>query len=312
MKSKKMKNNHFLLLLLLMSSAFSLTAQKPVNQVQPMIIVVPYAKEGENVRQVLEADVARRVALTKVKEAFDARGFSTVDFVGKLKATQVDQAMSGDTKTDVKKQIIEASGADIYVEVEVAPSTTPTGNSVRLILNAHDAFTAVSLSSKTSSSPKFYTDDYGKLVEKAMATQENAQGPVMLEDFLNVMQSKFSDIAENGRSIKVLFNLSQDAEYDFDAEIGSDALPLSAVLETWMEENAYKNYYTSPKTTATTAIFDEVRIPLRDEAGKNYTPSKFGLLVLQFCNKLTLSESPSTSLKVKRDVRGGTIYINFQ
>jgi len=307
-----MKNNYFLMGLFLMSSAFCLTAQKPVNQVQPMIIVVPYAKEGENIRQVLEADVARRVALTKVKEAFDARGFSTVDFVGKLKATQVDQAMTGETETDVKKQIIEASGADIYVEVEVEPSATPTGNSVRLILTAYDAFTAVSLANKTSSSPKHYIEDYGKLVEKAMAVQEKAQGPVMLEDFLNVMQSKFTNIVENGRSIKIQFNLSQDAEYDFDAEIGSDALLLSDVLETWIGENAFKNYYTSPKITSTTTLFDEVRIPLRDEGGKNFTPAKFATKILQFCNKLTLSESPATRLKVKRDVKGGTIFITFQ
>lgn len=300
--------------ILCMAFCLSVFAQKQVNQVQPMIMVVPFAKEGENVRKVLEDDVTRRVALTKVKEAFDNRGFSTVDFLGKLKASEVDRILGGDAQTDVKKAIIEASGADIYVDVEVAQLPRGKyGNSVRLILTAYDAFTGISLANKTGSSPQMDTEDIGRLVENALKAKEKDTSPTMLEDFLNVMQTKFTDIVENGRTVKVQFVLSQDAAIDFDTEFGPDALPLSAVLETWMEENAYKNYFTSPKLTATTVLFDEVRIPLRDESGKNYTPSKFALQIMQFCNKLTATDSPTTRLRVRRDLRGsGTILITVQ
>lgn len=57
-----------------------------VVTVQPKIIVIPFTKEKEDIRTVLETNVNRRIAITKVKEAFDNRGFTTVDFIGKLKA----------------------------------------------------------------------------------------------------------------------------------------------------------------------------------------------------------------------------------
>ena len=52
-----------------------------VQTVQPKIMVIPYTKEGEDIRTILEADVNKRIAITKIKESFDSRGFTTVDFV---------------------------------------------------------------------------------------------------------------------------------------------------------------------------------------------------------------------------------------
>ena len=51
---------------------------------QPKIMVVPYVKENENIRKILEDDVNKRIVLTKIKEAFDSRGFTTVDFIQKV------------------------------------------------------------------------------------------------------------------------------------------------------------------------------------------------------------------------------------
>ena len=60
------------------------TNSPQVQTVQPKIMVIPYVKEGEDLRTILENDVNKRIALTKIKEAFDSRGFTTVDFVAKL------------------------------------------------------------------------------------------------------------------------------------------------------------------------------------------------------------------------------------
>ena len=58
------------------------------NVVQPKIMVIPYTKEGEDIRTVLEADENKRIVLTKIKEAFDERGVTTIDFIAKLKAME--------------------------------------------------------------------------------------------------------------------------------------------------------------------------------------------------------------------------------
>lgn len=270
---------------------------KPVITVQPKIIVIPFTKEGEDIRTILEADVNRRVAVTKVKEAFDNRNFTTVDFTAKLKSAMDDQLFTSNSQTDMKTQLVEMSGADIYVEVEVPPMiVTNGGNSARLILTGYDVSTGNSLSNKVCESPKFYTSDYGALVTKALSTCS--------EEFLNTMQTKFTDIVENGRSVKLNFTLAQGSKYKFSTEIQPDGLPFSDVLETWMSENSYKNNYHIQGTTDLKMLFDDVRIPLKDETGKNYNPNKFALKVFQF-----LKTKGMTSTK---EIKNGTIFITIK
>ena len=77
------------LVFILIFSVSKINAQTPTNNVQtvqPKIMVIPYVSEGEDLRYILESDVDKRIALTKIKEVFDSRGFTTVDFVAKLKS----------------------------------------------------------------------------------------------------------------------------------------------------------------------------------------------------------------------------------
>ena len=287
-------------LLALICTSYFVNAQtqtKSVNTVQPKIIVIPYTKEGEDIRTILEADVNRRVAVTKVKEAFDNRNFTTVDFTAKLKSAMDDQLFTSNSQTDIKAQLVEMSGADIYVEVEVpAMIVTNGGNSARLILTGYDVSTGNSLSNKVCESPKFYTSDYGALVTKALSTCS--------EDFLNTMQTKFSDIVENGRSIKLNFTLAQGSKYKFSTELQPEGLPFSDVLEAWMSENCYKNNYHIQGTTDLKMLFDDVRIPLKDEGGKNYNPNKFALKVFQFLK--------TKGMVSTKEIKNGTIFITIK
>ena len=70
------------------------------NVVQPKIMVIPYTKEGEDIRTVLEADENKRIVLTKIKEAFDERGVTTIDFIAKLKAMESGNVFNLDNKQD--------------------------------------------------------------------------------------------------------------------------------------------------------------------------------------------------------------------
>jgi len=288
------------------------TEPKKPNQVQPTIMVIPYANKGEDLRTVLEADISRRVALIKVKEGFDSRGFTTVDFVAKLKAAEVDGLFNSDAQSDVKSTMVEYSGADIYVEVEAYAAKAASGNSMRLTLTAYDAFTGNSLANKTEESGQFYTDNFDKLVEKALKKKADEAQPEMLEDFLNVMQGKFTDIVENGRPIKVIFGLKEDSEYDYDTEVNPGNDMLEAVIDDWMSKNAYKGNYHSQGVTKLSLIYDQVRIPLRDEKDKNFSPNRFAQQIVKFCNSLSPTDNAAAKMKAERNVRGGTIYINFK
>lgn len=276
---------------------FCVTLFAQVNTVQPSIMVVPFTVEGEDIRTVLDASPEKRQVLTAVKEAFDNRGFSTIDFYAKTKAVSQSSAFQADNQTDLKSQIIQSSGADVYVEAEININKSNDGNSVRVVLTAYEASTAKSLANKIGDSGKFFTTDIGKLGAKAV---EKA-----MTGFLDNMQSKFNDMIVNGRSIIVNIGFDEMSDYLTSSEVGSDGNALSDELELWMEEHAYKNYYHIQGTSDKMMIFDEVRIPLKDpKTGRNYNANRFAMELQKFFKELGLS--------VSRDINGGTLYIKIK
>lgn len=270
--------------------------QAAAATVLPKIMVMPFTKEGEDIRTILEADVNRRIAITKVQEGFNNRNYTTVDFTAKLKAAMDNQMFASGTQSDIKAQLIEMSGADIYVLVEVPPMVTSNGdNTARLILTAYDCSTGNALSNKVCDSYAMKVSDFGALVEQAVKRN--------IDDFLNTLQSKFAAMLLNGSSVVVNFNIAQASKYKFSSVIPSEGIPLSDVLETWMESNSYKSYYHIQGSTETKIIFDEVKIPRQDATGKNYSPTKFALKIFQFLY--------SKQINCTKDVKNGTIFITI-
>lgn len=273
----------------------SANAQQTVT-VQPKIMVVPFVKEGEDIRNVLENDVNKRIVLTKIKEAFDSRGFTTVDFLGRLKALSKANGLAMDNQSDLKTMIIQQSGADIYVDAEIDVVLSGSGNGVKVIMTAYDISTGNSLANKVGDSGKFYTDDIGRLASKAVEGQADA--------FLNVMQTKFNDIVTNGRSINVTIGFAQTSQYSMSSEVGANGFALSDEIEMWMSENAYKGNYHIQGTTEKQMIFDDVRIPLKDDNGNNYNINKFGLKFMIFARKM--------GLQIGRDISNNTLIITIK
>lgn len=288
---------------LIMLSAFMFITMKPeaqntsarqITSVQPKIMVIPYTKEGEDIRTILEQDVNKRIVLTKIKEAFDSRGFTTVDFVAKLKAVSQNEALSAGTKNDLKSMIIQNSGADIYVEAENNVLLSDAGNSVKIILTGYECSTGNSLANKVGESGRFYTDDIGKLAERAVGT--------IAEDFLNILETKFNDIIANGQSVNFDIRFAEGSSYSMSSNVGTQGLQLSDEIENWMEKHAYKNNYHIQGTTDKLMIIDDVHIPLTDpETGNNYNLNKFAREFLKFTNTLGIS--------ITRTIKGNTLYI---
>ena len=269
---------------------------------QPKIMVIPYTKQGEDIRTILEADENKRIVLTKIKEAFDERGYSTVDFVAKLKAIESGNTFNIDNQSDIKSQIIDMSGADIYVEAEITclqNSVAGQGNPesrVKIIITAYDASTGTSLSNKIGESGTFYTKDIAKLGMKAISS--------CADDFLRVMQEKFTTMSETGRSAMIQLGLSENSEIDFEKEIGSEGLQLKDEIELWVEEHAYNGDYHIQGSTKTKIIIDDMKLPPLDpNTGKAYSLSKLSMDFLKFFRKL--------NIPVSRSTRGNTLYITI-
>lgn len=284
-----------LLSIVFIATVFAIPARGDQATVQPKIMVVPFVKEGEDIRTVLEEDADKRIVLTKVKEAFDSRGFTTVDFLAKLKAGSVQSGMADEHQSDLKSMIIASSGADIYVDTEMIINRSGSGNAVKVIITAYDISTGGSLSNKVGDSGKFYTDDFGRLGSKAIES--------CADDFLNVMQTKFNDMVRNGKSLNMTIGFDEGSQYNMNSEIGDEMLTLGDLIEMWLEENAYQGNFHVQGTTATKMIVDDVRIPLKDERGNNYTVAAFGREFVKFARKY--------GLKITRNVVNNSLIITI-
>lgn len=285
-----------LLILALFSNLCILAQEQSAIIVQPKIMVVPYVREGEDIRQTIENDPNIRIVLSKIRESFDNRGFTTIDFEAKLKTVNRSNALAGDALTDIKAMIIQQSGADIWIEAEIIIDKSASGNSVKTILNGIDISTGASLANQTGYSGKFYTDDFGRLASKAVEQ--------VADNFLNILQIKFNDIVKNGRSIVVDFKFESTSTLTMSSEIGNEGLTISDIIEVWMSENSYKNNYHIQGTTDVEMIFDEVRIPLKDDNGNNYNINKFGLTLFQYLRK--------NNLPCSRNIVNNTLIITFK
>lgn len=285
---------------LLLSFLLMIVAMTTYAVVQPKIMVIPYTKEGEDIRTVIQDDQDKRVILTKIKEAFDKRGVSTVDFLAKLKSIESGNIMHSENKQDVKTEIIDMSGADIYVEAEMAvlrgSSNGQSSARVKIIITAYDASTGSSLANTIGESGTFYTDDIAKLGMKAI---ENCA-----DNFLNMVQEKFTTMAEEGKSVMLQIGFDENASLSMESEVGTDGLALQDAIELWIEEHSYQGNYHMQGVSKNKMVVDDIKLPHTQDSGVNYTSSKFSMDLFKFFRSLGIS--------VTRSVRGNTILVTIK
>lgn len=271
----------------------------PLVKMQPKVMVIPFTKADQTMREVYEHDLGApvRTTITRVKDGLDQQGIETVDFRAVIKQLGNTQAMTSNQQSSIKQRIIELSSADIYVEAETQIVRTPSGNSATVILTAYDAFTGRSLVNKVGHSPKFYTENYEKLAEKALDT--------FLPDFTVELFESFQGIILNGRLIAIDIGISENSTIDMDSDVGDSGDLLSDVIENWFDENAHNGDFHIQGVTATKIILDEVRIPAIDaKTNRIYRPSKFAAKIRRFLI--------DQGYEVTRDVQGGKIFITIE
>lgn len=262
------------LLIFIISTLFSVEniAQTPIatsskSSNQPTIMVIPFTRQGVDLRSELENNELVRIAITKVKEAFDQRGVNTIDLRAKLKQTANTSAIQNEQKSSIKDEVINNSGADVYIEVEANPNYTNSGNSITLIMTAFDAFSGESYANKVANSAKFYTTNFEKLVEKAAETE--------VPNLLNTIQEKFNDIIQNGRTVTIKVGIDEGSKLKMDTEVDKDGSFLSDVIEDYIIEKSYKGIYHMQGVTNNQITFDIVKVPLKDDTGNSFRVSRF-------------------------------------
>jgi hypothetical protein len=237
-------------------------------------------------KTVYDSNVNIQIAIAKISESFQKRGANLRSFDQALKQAKENMALnkSSGNSEDFKTMVLQMSGADIYVEakIDVVNHSARNAKSVNVILDAYQTGTANSLATRTISGPMFQTDDIGHLTMMAMDTAS--------EGFLNLLQSRFDDIVENGQSVYVEFTIGPNSKYTFDSEVGTDGKLLSEIVDDWFGNHAVKGVYNNQGVVGNKLIISDVRIPLKNPTNPNanYTGQNLYTDILKYFRTLNI------------------------
>jgi hypothetical protein len=120
------------------------------------------------------------------------------------------------------------------------------------------------------------TSDIGLLTAQAIDS--------ITEGFLNLMQTRFDDIVQNGQSVFVEFTIGPNSQFDFDSEVGTEKKLLSEVVDEWFQAHAVNGVFNNQGVTSNKMILSDVRIPLRNPANPkaNYSGQNLYSDILKF------------------------------
>ena len=142
----------------------------PNSQVSlPTVTVVPYTREDEDIRAILDHNQMLSYAVSKMTSEFNSRGYKTKDFLAQLKRAKRNDVLTAGTQSDAVTKMIQNMGADIIVTAKVMTTTdTRRQSEVSLELTATEFQTAGNLASATFQSGKYVTTDTIKLTDYAL------------------------------------------------------------------------------------------------------------------------------------------------
>lgn len=262
------------------------------------VMVMPFTPDGKSPRSVWDENENDRIAVAKVKEFFQGRGFQTVDFLTKLKSAEASGALTLENTSDHKTAFMSTCGAEIIVEVDMTWTDKPGAYHATVILKASEASTAEDMGSTTEISNMNVSDD--KSIHAMTAVENQA------DKFLDQMQRNFQKLNEIGKPVNLVITFSSASAWNMDSEVDAEGgLPLSDVINTWVRDNAYKSGMQQPNMSTNGVEYPQVRIPLRNmETCQPYLAGDHALLLWKYMKGI--------GIPVKKMLVGNKILITIQ
>lgn len=262
------------------------------------VMVMPRVGEGETPRKVWDSKPDDRIAVAKVKEFFQGRGFQTVDFETKLKSIEETGVLTLQNQSDHMSEVIRRCGAEIVLEVDMTWQEENGLCRATIILKATETAGAMDMGTTTEQSNQSRSCDKAA---HAMGAVE-----VQADKFLNQMQANFIRLDVEGRPINMQVTYAEGSQYDSDTEVTTaNDEPLSDVIIDWIRSNAFRKSMQQPSPSPKAIEFPEVRIPMRDATTcQSYISNDFA--------KALRGYMKSINVPVKTVVKGNKILVTVQ
>jgi len=256
------------------------------------VIVIPFFKEGENKRLIIEEDACYRHAERLIKEEYLIQErFQLIDYLTIVRKMKRDGLLMPPSTTGVVEKMIQQADPDIYILADISNFKEGKEHAIRIGLSAHWTNTGKTLSATSLDSGRRYYDDCYLLTQKAMQNRNRADVPKM-EVFIQMMKEMMpGDEVQPVQPISILFtNKSEDYNYMNKLNNGKR---LYKVIQNWIKAHTV-NKKSGGSSSPDLIKFDELLIPVRIEDGDEVSPMDFGSDLLDYLEEFTFEDEDIT------------------
>lgn len=274
-----MKHLIFAFLLVLCTASVFSQAKKPTIMIAPSDVwcnTNGYMMEFDNQGKVVKAPDYKKalqenadllLVISKINELMADRGFPLKNLESSLKSLESEAAEDamltskggGEVNESPIDKLKKVAKADIWMQMTWTVNTTGPKKSITFNLQGLDAYTDKQIAGASGTGEPSFTAELPVLLEEAVLAH--------LDNFNVQLQSHFDDMFTNGREIILRIKTWNTWEYDLESEdFGDDEL--SSLIEKWVTDNTVQGRFNTTDATENMMLFEQVRIPLFDEAGK--------------------------------------------
>ncbi len=266
------------LMVLCTASAFS-QAKKPTIMIVPSDVwcntngyMMEFDNQGKVVKvpdykKALQENADLLLVISKINELMADRGFPLKNLESSLKSLESEAAEDailtskggGEVNESPIDKLKKVAKADIWMQMTWTVNTTGPKKSITFNLQGLDAYTDKQIAGASGTGQPSFTAELPVLLEEAVLSH--------LDNFNVQLQNHFDDMFTNGREIILRIKTWNTWEYDLESEdFGDDEL--SSLIEKWVTDNTVQGRFNTTDATENMMLFEQVRIPLFDEAGK--------------------------------------------
>lgn len=221
-------------------------------------------------RKAVSQNEELRLAISEMATIMADRGFPLKDLEQSLKSMeQEDTELSLIQSKTSGSAILESPAdkikrmakADIILDLDFTIKQQGPGRYISFNLRANDAYSNKTISSASGDGKPSTAVTSNILLEEAVLNYMDA--------FNAALMTHFTDMAQNGREVKVYIRLWQNAPFDLEEEFeyNGETLALGDIIDFWMDDNCQNGRYSRMNGSESEIRYEQVRIPLYTTVG---------------------------------------------
>lgn len=162
--------------------------------------------------------------------------------------------------------ILNKAQPDILLKVGWDVHKVGFNYSISYRMDAVDSYSNKSIATVTGESQVVPSSTALSALLKATANDKMAE-------FTTKLQNHFDDLIANGREMRINIRTTDGTDTDMDTEFNGETL--ATLIYNWMGENTVNGSFSERTSTPNRLAYDQVRVPIRDERGRNIQARQF-------------------------------------